>query len=76
MDTKAIRDRMKAAKENAGKEFIGKSFTEVEAIMKERNNDYRITSEDGEHYFLTMDYNMSRYNFGIDNGVVTSVSMG
>lgn len=76
MDTKAIKEKMRNARNTVGQEFIGKSKIEIEAVMKERNNDYRIISEDGEHYFVTMDYNMSRYNFGVNKGVITSVSMG
>jgi hypothetical protein len=54
-------------------DFVGKKLEDVKNIP---NLKYRITMRDGVQYFGTCDYLPYRYNFAVDNGVITSVSMG
>jgi hypothetical protein len=58
------------------KELIGKIKEEAIALLKENNSKYRISMEDGEHFMLTMDFNPTRYNLHIMDGIITEVSMG
>jgi hypothetical protein len=54
--------------------LIGKTFKEAQEML--RNCVYRIVSQDGENYMLTMDYNINRYNLSLIKGVVTEVTFG
>ena len=59
-------------------EVIGKS--EQEAIQSINNMGgqvtYRIVKRDGESFPVTMDYRMDRINLEIENGIITSASVG
>ena len=54
-------------------EFIGKKLVEVEQFY---NLNWRKVSEDGMFFIVTADFNPSRYNFSINNGIITSFTMG
>ncbi len=58
--------------ENAGK-FVGQKLEDVKKIP---NLKYRITIQDGQAYFGTCDVRLDRYNFTVDNGIITSSRMG
>ncbi len=60
-------------RENMGQEFVGKTLAEVEKMPY---LDYRVMMQDGEAFFGTCDYKPYRFNFSVENGIITSVSMG
>jgi hypothetical protein len=54
-------------------EFVGKKLEDVQHFY---DLTFRIKMKDGEAYFGTCDYKPNRYNFVVDNGIITAVSMG
>jgi hypothetical protein len=56
-----------------GFDFVGKKLKDVEQFY---HLNFRISMKDGEAFFGTCDYIPERYNFTVDNGIITSVSMG
>jgi len=54
-------------------DFVGKNLKDVEQFY---HLNFRVTMQDGEAYFGTCDVRPERYNFTVDNGIITSVSMG
>lgn len=55
------------------KGFVGKTIEEVRQIP---DLSYRITMKDGVVYAGTCDIRPGRYNFTVQNGIITSVKMG
>lgn len=58
------------------KTIIGKTKEEAEAILEKNKFECRIESEDGEPQGLSMDFNDSRVNLTLEDGKVTSYSVG
>ena len=56
--------------------YPGLSKDDAIAKAESENRAWRISSEDGEHFALTMDYRPDRINFDIEAGVVTNAWMG
>lgn len=56
--------------------LIGLSKEAAVSTLEEMEMPYRIISEDGNYYVLTMDYRPGRINLTIINGVVTSTRFG
>lgn len=54
-------------------DFVGQKLKDVEQFY---HLNFRILMQDGEAYFGTCDFVPERYNFVIENGIITSVSMG
>jgi hypothetical protein len=54
-------------------EFVGKKLDDVKHFY---HLNYRVMIEDGNAYCGTCDVVRNRYNFAVDNGVITSVWMG
>jgi len=57
-------------------EVIGMTKDEAIAKIKEANHKVRVVAEDGEDFFVTMDYWPDRLNLKIVAGKVVEVSRG
>lgn len=59
-------------------DLIGKTEKEAVELLSELTGRrrYRITRRDTEHYIITMDFCMDRFNLELDDGIVTEVEMG
>jgi heat shock protein HslJ len=57
-------------------DFIGLSEDDAGALADERGHPWRVVEIDGERLLITMDFVPDRYNFVIDNGVVSVVTTG
>ena len=66
--------KMNIVTEEFTKSLVGLTFEE--AIDKCESINYRITREDDNNYFVTMDLRFDRINFEIDDNVVTKASIG
>ena len=56
--------------------LIGKSLNEATQLAGFNGFAIRVTREDSTNYMVTMDLRFDRINLQIDNGVVTSCSIG
>ena len=56
--------------------LIGKSLNEAKQLAGFNGFAIRVTREDSTNYKVTMDLRFDRINLQIDNGVVTSCSIG
>ena len=56
--------------------LIGKSLNEANQLAGFNGFAIRVTREDSTNYMVTMDLRFDRINLQIDNGVVTSCSIG
>jgi hypothetical protein len=54
-------------------EFVGKDIKDVEQFYDVK---FRVMMEDGEVFCGTCDVRPERYNFAVNNGIITSVWMG
>jgi hypothetical protein len=57
-------------------DFIGMREEEAIKICKKKNISYRIIAKNGENFIVTMDFQMMRINFTIQDGIVTSQQHG
>lgn len=59
-------------------EIIGKTEQEAIKIIDNKGGQvtYRIVKRDGESFPVTMDYRMDRINLEIENGIITSATVG
>ncbi|MDG2113607.1 MAG: META domain-containing protein [Actinomycetota bacterium] len=57
-------------------DYIGLAEAAAGALAEERGHPWRVSEIDGEGQALTMDFNENRYNFSIDDGLVTAVTTG
>ena len=58
-------------------EYEGKSLQAARALAKQRMAEVRIVGEDGECFFVNLDFRgRTRVNFYVKDGVVTSASHG
>jgi hypothetical protein len=57
-------------------EYIGLSVADAEAKANEQGTPFRIETEDGVEYALTMDFMSYRGNATVVNGVVTAMRPG
>ncbi len=56
--------------------FIGMEKDEAFNICKNENIRYRTTKQDGRSFIITCDYNTSRFNFEIENNIITKCDLG
>jgi hypothetical protein len=56
--------------------IIGKSLEEGIELTKSNGFSVRVTREDNENFFVTMDLRFNRINFQIDNGKISNASIG
>lgn len=54
-------------------EFVGKRLEDVQQFY---HLNFRVMMKDGESFCGTCDVKPNRYNFAVDNGVITSVWRG
>lgn len=54
-------------------DFIGKQLSNVEQFFY---LNFRIASKDGQSYILTCDFVPNRFNFHVNNGIITSFTKG
>ena len=54
-------------------EFVGKKLEDVQYFY---DLNFRIKIKDGQVYCGTCDHKPNRYNFVVENGIITAVSMG
>lgn len=57
-------------------DFIGMQKEEAKALCEKRGLRFRVTSEDGEFFAVTMDYRTDRVNVSVENNVVLSCKRG
>lgn len=56
--------------------YVGMKWEDVEREMDRSKTTYRIVHEDGVDYIVTMDLREDRWNFFIENGIVTEAYTG
>lgn len=56
--------------------YIGQNKEDFESYCDENNIDYRILSEDDNHYIVTADLKMNRLNIHLNAGIITSIYLG
>lgn len=56
--------------------FVGLTEADAAALAEQNGLPWRTVRIDDEHLAVTMDFSESRLNFGLDDGVVTEVSLG
>ncbi len=56
--------------------YIGQTREQVEKTLIERKQKYRYTRIDEESFYGTCDYDLTRLNLTIDNGIITAVKRG
>ncbi len=54
-------------------ELIGLTLAEAKEKLKDSGSRIRVTSEDGQQYFGTCDYDLNRINVAIAEGKISSV---
>jgi len=57
-------------------DYIGLTEAAAGALAEERGRVWRVNMINGESQALTMDFSEDRYNFAVDDGLVTAVSTG
>ena len=57
-------------------EYIGRKIEEVEKELKEAGRRFRVLMVDGKVYAGTTDMSPTRYNFSVQDGIITSVKLG
>ena len=55
---------------------IGRKYEEVVTELKAQGQLFRIQVQDGNIYGGTCDVQPTRMNFGVNNGIITSVTFG
>jgi hypothetical protein len=66
----------RAAQPDAAAAFVGLTTADAVALAESDGRVWRIASEDGESFALTMDYVPTRVNFEVEAGVVADAWMG
>ena len=56
--------------------LVGKSLNEVKSYAQSAGLITRIVNMDNVPFMLTCDYNTSRLNLTVDNGIVTEIGIG
>ena len=56
--------------------ILNQNLDDVTKKLEAHNKSYRITSRDGQHFMVTMDYRPERYNLSVVNNIVVGVRMG
>lgn len=56
--------------------YVGLGFEDAIDRAESESREWRLASQDGEHFMLTMDYRPERINFDVEDGVVTNAWMG
>lgn len=75
--TEGTGDEMEITDEPAdAADFMGLTEAAAGALAEERGHVWRVAVIDGEPQALTMDFNPDRYNFSVEDGLVTAVSAG
>lgn len=65
-----------AVQPDAASAFVGMATSDAIAMADADGRVWRVASEDGESFALTMDYVPTRVNFEIEAGIVTAAWMG
>jgi hypothetical protein len=65
-----------ATQPDASSAFVGLATADAIALAEADGRLWRVASEDGESFALTMDYVPTRVNFEIEAGIVTAAWMG
>lgn len=73
MNPKQIKDRIEKEKGDIDKKFIGLTHDEAKKLW---NGEVRMVEKDGAHYVVTRDYNLTRLNLHIKNGLIYRVDIG
>lgn len=56
--------------------LVGKSLNEVKSYAQSAGLITRVVNIDGAPMMLTCDFNTSRLNLTVDNGIVTEIGVG
>jgi len=56
--------------------FIGKTYAAAVGECKEKSIKYRFVRDGDDHYMVTCDCQFDRYNFELDNGIITKQYIG
>jgi hypothetical protein len=67
---------LRAAQPDAAAAFVGLTTADAVAAAETEGRAWRIASEDGESFALTMDYVPTRVNFEVEAGIVADAWMG
>lgn len=62
--------------EMGDEDFIGMQKEAANALCEKRGLRFRVTSEDGEFFAVTMDYRTDRVNVSIEKNVVLGCNRG
>lgn len=57
-------------------DLVNKTIEEVINYLELRKTNYRISVQDNQPIILTCDYNPTRVNLEVHNGIVTSIKFG